>query len=203
MFGVLIPSLSPRFNIAPTQQVLSIRLADATREAALMRWGLVPSWSKDPKAGPPLINVRAETVREKPAFRSAFKTRRCLIPTTGFYEWQKAGTAKQPFHITMTDGQPFAFGGLWEHWHRDDQSIESCTIITTTASEMMATLHDRMPVIVPPDDYERWLGGTADDAAELLQPFTADALTAYPVSTIVNSSRNESPECVKPMAATD
>lgn len=131
LFGVLgIPSLSPRWNIAPTQQVLSIRLKDSTREGVLMRWGLVPSWSKDPKAGAPLINARSESVREKPSFRSAFKARRCLVPASGFYEWQTIGAGKQPYHITMADGQPFAIAGLWEHWHGDDNvwCIADCSV---------------------------------------------------------------------------
>ncbi|MSR59351.1 MAG: SOS response-associated peptidase [Planctomycetaceae bacterium] len=199
LFGVYVPALSPRFNIAPTQQVLSIRLTEGSREAAMLRWGLVPIWSKDPKSGPPLINARGDTVREKPSFRSAFKARRCLVPASGFYEWQTIGAGKQPYHITMTDGLPFAIAGLWEHWHGGDKVIESCTLITTSANALMEPFHDRMPVIVAPDDFDTWLAGEPDAAATLLRPFDPDAMTAHPVSTIVNNARNESPECVKPI----
>ena len=134
-----MPVLTPRFNIAPTQQVLSIRFADGRREAAVVRWGLVPSWSKAPKWAP-LINARAESVREKPAFRSAFKTRRCLVPASGFYEWQTSGGGKQPYHITMANREPFALAGLWECWSGDGKALESCTLITTTANQLLTSV---------------------------------------------------------------
>lgn len=199
LFGTFVPELSPRFNIAPTQQVLSIRMNDGEREAAMLRWGLVPVWSKDPKAGPPVINARAESVREKPTFRSAFKARRCLIPVTGFYEWQSIGTGKQPYHITMTTSTPFAIAGLWECWNGDGKSVESCTLITTSANTLMEPFHDRMPIIVAQNDFDIWLTGDPDAAATLLRPFDPDAMTAHPVSTIVNNAWNESPDCVKPL----
>jgi putative SOS response-associated peptidase YedK len=145
--------LVPRYNIAPTQDIPVVRVADGKRELTLMRWGLIPSWTKDPKSGPLLINARSDTVAAKPAFRSAFKCRRCLIPADGYYEWMAEGKKKQPYWFRVRDGQTFAFAGLWERWHE----IESCVILTTEANEMAAKLHDRMPVSLSPNDYERWL----------------------------------------------
>lgn len=201
LFGLMdFPAFHPRFNIAPTQLVIAVRQPDRTREAGIFRWGFIPSWAKDEKSGPPLINARAETVREKPMFRAAFKSRRCLIPVDGFYEWKRDGKAKQPFNITMRDRKPFALAGLWESWSGNGKSIDSCAIVTTTANELMQTIHDRMPVIVHPGDFDQWLGGEPDGAAELLRPFASDEMAAYPVSTIVNNARNEVPECVEPIA---
>jgi len=195
--------LKPRFNIAPTQQVAVVRLADKHREMSLMRWGLVPAWAKDPKAGPALINARAETVATKPTFRTAFKKRRCLIPASGFYEWQKGeGKAKQPFHIHLKKDHPFAFAGLWETWKGEDaEPIESCTIITTDANKLMASIHDRMPVILPDEVYDQWLDPKLEDAKELeslLVPYPGKDLVAEPISTIVNSPRNDSPAVLEP-----
>jgi putative SOS response-associated peptidase YedK len=197
------PELTPRYNIAPTQPVAAVRQVGKFRELSLLRWGLVPSWSKDPKAGPPLINARAETIATKPAFRSAFKRRRCLIPADGFYEWQKTeAKAKQPFHIRMKNEHPFAFAGLWEHWEGGDSSaIESCTIVTTTANDVLRSIHDRMPVILQEGDYDRWLDPKLEDVPtleRLLRPYPTDEMTAYPISTLVNSPRNESAECIEP-----
>jgi putative SOS response-associated peptidase YedK len=196
------PELKPRYNIAPTQPVAAIRQVDKFRELSLLRWGLVPSWSKDPNAGPPLINARAETIATKPAFRSAFKRRRCLIPADGFYEWQKTGAkAKQPFHIRMKNEHPFAFAGLWEHWEGGDSStIDSCTIITTDANEVLRPIHDRMPVILRDEDYGRWLDPKLEDVGMLeglLKPYAPEEMTAYPISTLVNSPRNESAACIE------
>jgi putative SOS response-associated peptidase YedK len=184
---------TPRFNIAPTQTVVAVR-QNGQRDFALLRWGLIPSWASDPKIGNRMINARADTVATKPSFRSAFKSRRCLIATDGFYEWQKKGDAKQPFFIHRKDDQPFAFAGIWERWKREGEGIESCAIITTDANDLMKPLHDRMPVIIPPEEYDRWL---AEPDTGLLQPYPRDDLEAYPVATIVNSPRNERPECVK------
>lgn len=189
----MAPGWKPRYNAAPTQMMPVIRLdADGRRELALLRWGLVPSWAKDAGAGSQMINARAETVAEKPAFRAAFKTRRCLVPADGFYEWRKTATAKQPYRITMADGSPFAFAGLWERWSKGDQPLETFTIITTTANELVAPIHDRMPVILDPADYDAWLESkdTAIPMA-LLQPYPARRMSAYPVSTRVNSPKNE------------
>jgi putative SOS response-associated peptidase YedK len=198
--------LSPRYNVAPTQSVAVIRQVERHRELSMMRWGLVPIWSKDPKAGPPLINARADTVATKPSFRTAFKKRRCLIPVDGFYEWQKTGAkTKQPFYIRMAKDHPFAFAGLWEHWRGADSSaIDSCTIITTDANDTLRPIHDRMPVILPEDEYDKWLDPKCEDPSklcELLKPYRSEEMTAFPISTFVNSPRNDSAKCIDPLAS--
>jgi putative SOS response-associated peptidase YedK len=174
------------------------------RELVMMRWGLIPSWAKDTKIGAKFINARAETVATQPAFRDAFRARRCLVPSNGFYEWKKApdGT-KQPYHIGLRDGAPFAFAGLWERWTRGPAPIESFTIITGPPNSLVAELHDRMPVILEPEHYDAWL--TATDTAALqtmLRPFPAQLMAAYPVSTKVNSVKNDTPDVVEPITAT-
>lgn len=194
--------MTPRYNVAPTQPVLAIRQVGKFREPAFLRWGLVPSWSKDPRSGPPLINARAETLATKPAFRSALRKRRCLIPADGFYEWKKGdGKTKQPFHIRMAKDGPFAFAGLWERWKgADAPALESCTIVTTTTNSRLAELHDRMPAILRPEDYDRWLDSDFDDPAllqSLLVPFPPDEMTFHPVSSLVNSARNDAPTCLE------
>jgi putative SOS response-associated peptidase YedK len=204
------PLLVPRYNIAPTQPVGIVRLNSqmGQREWALVHWGLVPSWSKDPSIGARLVNARAETVDEKPSFRAAFRRRRCLVPADGFYEWQRTGGQKQPYHIQIGDGQPFAFAGLWEYWEGADGSgLESCTILTTGANELMAPIHDRMPVVVAPEDYADWLGpGTEQDKRELsqlrhlLRPYPAELMRAVPVSPFVNNARNEGEACIAPIS---
>jgi putative SOS response-associated peptidase YedK len=195
------PHVKPRYNVAPTQQVLAIRFEeDATpREPVLLRWGLVPSWAKDTK-GAPLINARADTVATKPAFRAAFKRRRCLIVADGFYEWQQQD-GKQPYLIRLRTGRPFAFAGLWERWEKGSEPVESCTIITTDANDLLGRLHDRMPVILPPENYDRWLMPEQDPQtlAAMLRPYPDDELVAYPVSPVVNNPRNDRPECVEPL----
>lgn len=194
---------TPRYNIAPTQQVAVIRQTDKGRELSPMHWGLIPSWSKDPKMGARMINARGESVSSKPSFRSAFRKRRCLIPADGFYEWKQLDKkTKQPYYITMPNGKPFAFAGLWEHWEQSEPGIDSCTIITTDANQTMRPLHDRMPVILSPEDYDRWLDpkqSDPDQLQSLLSPTENDALEFQPVSTLVNSPRNDSPECVEPV----
>ena len=170
-----------------------------------MPWDLVPSWAKDPKIGNKLINARAETIATKPAFRSAFKSRRCLIPATGFYEWKKLpGGKKQPYHIEYGDGLPFAFAGLWETWLGDGaQPIESCTIVTGEPNELVRDVHDRMPVILQDEDYDRWLDPKQKDPAaleSLLVPYPADRLRLYPISTAVNNARNERAESIERLA---
>ena len=197
----------PRYNIAPTQAVVTIRAAkkEAGREAALAKWGLIPSWAQDSKIGSNLINARAETIATKPAFRSAIKRRRCLIPTDGFYEWQAVAgqKAKQPYHITVRDARVFAFAGLWEHWTSPaGEEIESCTIITTDANELMQQVHTRMPVILDPADYARWLDRDCQEAGkvvDILKQFPAERMQLTPVSTLVNSPRNDRPECTTPV----
>jgi putative SOS response-associated peptidase YedK len=195
--------LMPRYNIAPTQPVAAVRQGPTCREMSLLRWGLIPSWAKDMKIGASLINARADTIATKSSFRTAFQRRRCLIPADGFYEWQKGeGKTKQPFYIRLKKDYPFAFAGLWDHWEGPDNSaIDSCTIVTTDANETLRPLHDRMPVILPEDDYDRWLNAKTDPTqlGELLKPYPADEMTAFRISTLVNNARNESPQCIEPL----
>lgn len=193
-----------RYNVAPTQSVPVIRIRphEATREIVPMRWGLIPSWAKDEKIGNRMINARCETVSEKPAFRAAFKRRRCLVLADGFYEWKKTGKAKQPYHFYLRDDQPFAFAGLWERWTAGPDPIESCTIITTTANELVSDVHDRMPVILSREAANRWLDPDSDEAPpleNLLAPYPAPQMDADPVSTLVNSPKNDSVECLEPV----
>jgi putative SOS response-associated peptidase YedK len=205
--------LLPRFNIAPTQDVLAIRASGFSdgpntnsREAVKLRWGLVPSWAKDPKIGNSLINARADTVATKPSFRSAFKRRRCLIVADGFYEWKAVGKAKQPYYITRLDGQPFAFAGLYEHWRHDELKIDSCAIITTDANETIQPLHNRVPVILSPRDFSTWLNPDETDAArlqELLKPLPVDMLTLFPVSPQVNRPSYQGADCIESITAGD
>ena len=186
--GTEEPVVVPRYNIAPTQPVLLLRMNADTRhrEWAFAIWGLIPSWSKDPSIGARMINARAETVAEKPSFRAAFRRRRCLIPADGFYEWQKQGSRKQPYLIGLTDDQPFALAGLWETWQGPDGSLlESCTILTTDPNELMAPLHNRMPVMLAPDDYEQWLG----TGARRPQRTVAPASPAAPLPRRVDAAR--------------
>ena len=203
----------PRYNIAPTQDVVVIRVAPENhrREAALLRWGLIPSWTKELKSGPPLINARAESLAEKPTFRTAVRQRRCLIPADGFYEWQQpeggsSRAKKQPYHIHQRDNRPFAFAGLWEVWSaqsaapNDALRIESCTIVTTAANRTLSSLHDRMPVILSPNDYNLWLDPAVKDVdaiSHMLAPHDDDELVAEPVSTHVNRVANDDPRCLE------
>jgi putative SOS response-associated peptidase YedK len=193
------PQVGARYNIAPTQPVLVLP-NDAANKADFFIWGLIPSWSKDPAIGSRLINARAETLAEKPAFRSAYKYHRCLILADGFFEWQAlpGSQAKLPQFIRLKSGQPFAFAGLWEHWQSPDGSeIKSAAIITTSPNELMAPIHNRMPVILPREAYARWLDPTPlfpVDLNSLLVPYPAGEMIAYPVSTLVNSPANDRPE---------
>jgi putative SOS response-associated peptidase YedK len=191
--------LRPRYNVAPSQTVAVVRLEDDQRRLVQLKWGLIPSWADDPAVGYKMINARAETAASKPSFRSAYKSRRCLIVADGFYEWQKVGAKKQPYYIRMKGQRPFGLAGLWERWKRDEQEIESYTILTTEANELMAPIHNRMPVIVAPDDYQLWLdtGASLDRLPELLKPYPGDTLEAFQVSTVVNNPRNDVPECVE------
>ncbi len=205
-FGVTQTSLDlaqvgPRYNVAPTQPVLAVRSTAVSphRELTFLRWGLVPSWAKEIRSGAPLINARAETVAEQPVFRAAFKRRRCLLPADGFYEWQKQPDGKQPMYIEMMDKRPFALAGLWEIWHDSDGSrVESCTILTITPNELMAPIHNRMPVILDSADYDQWLnpGPRPEDDLHLLRPYPAEKMRAYPVSTWVNSPAHDDPQCL-------
>jgi putative SOS response-associated peptidase YedK len=192
----------PRYNIAPSQKILAI-VADpaAGRQAAFYRWGLVPFWAKDPSIGNRMINARAETVAEKPAFRNAFTRQRCLVPVSGFYEWKKEGSGKVPMHIRLASRKPFALAGLWEEWKpKSGAPIRSCTILTTTGNEFMAPIHDRMPVILSRDAQARWLDPTHPpaDLRDLLAPSADAELEAWEVSTLVNSPANDVAECLEP-----
>lgn len=195
-----VPDIVARYNIAPTQQVAAVRATEAGRELALLRWGLVPSWAKDLSMGAKLINARSETAAEKPAFRSAMRQRRCIIPADGFYEWQAQAGGKQPFHIRLADHGTFGLAGLWEQWKSPEGSwVQSCTILTTSANSLMQPLHDRMPVILPPERYDLWLDPGLHDVAplqELLAPFPAEALVAVPVSKAVNKVGNDGPSLI-------
>jgi putative SOS response-associated peptidase YedK len=202
-----VAPFQPRFNVAPTQPVAVVRrmaVEEPQRELAWLRWGLIPSWAADPAIGGRMINARAETAAQKPAFRTALRRRRCLVVADGFYEWQKAGPRKQPYFVRLRDDRPFGFAGLWESWEGPDHAaIESCTILTTEANELVRPIHDRMPVIVAPADYERWLDPGvqgAEAVRPLLRPYPSEAMTAYPVGPRVNSPAHDDPECVEPAA---
>jgi putative SOS response-associated peptidase YedK len=201
-----VPPVEPRYNIAPSQEVLAVRQTPEhlQRKLVALRWGLIPSWVDDPKIGNRLINGRAETAAEKPAFRSAFRSRRCLVAATGFYEWQKRDGQKQPYYIGLQGGGPFAFAGLWERWHSPEgEEVETCTILTTDANEVMRPIHDRMPVVLDPRDFARWLDRDVKDPAKvqgLLRPYPAEAMFAYPVSRWVNDPKHEDPRCLEPPA---
>ncbi len=197
------PELSPRYNVAPSQNIHIVRDEGEKRHFALARWGLIPHWAKDIKIGYSTINARAETVASKPAFRSAFRHRRCLIPADGFYEWQTipGSKVKQPWFIALRDREPMAFAGLWERWQSPEgEELESCSIIVTEANEIMRPIHDRMPVILAPGDWDAWLEPDAKDAGGLqglLKPYSAEGMAAWPVTTKVNSPRNDSLECME------
>jgi putative SOS response-associated peptidase YedK len=203
-FGVarFLEEVGPRYNIAPTQTVIVVG-DDGQRYLTHMKWGLIPSWAKDPAIGNRMINARAETVATKPAFRAALRKRRCLIPADGFYEWQPAGRRKQPVYITLKTREPFSFAGLWESWTAPErEEIKTCTIITTEANELLKPIHDRMPVILTPEAETVWLDPTIQAPARLLPLLTsypADEMEVYPVSPQVNNPAHDSAKCVEPM----
>jgi putative SOS response-associated peptidase YedK len=184
-----VPAFETRYNIAPTSTVLIVR----SREAALVRWGLVPHWAKDSSIGAKLANARAETVAQKPSFRDAYRARRCLVPASGFYEWKPEAGRKQPYYIRPAQGELFAFAGLWERWN----DLETCALITTDANEPMRAIHDRMPVIVAREDREGWLEGSEG----LLRPCPPSAIAIHRVSRAVNDARNDSPALIDPEGA--
>lgn len=192
--------LGPSYNVAPTQKVAVI-ITDGARQLVPVQWGLVPSWAKDPSVGSKMINARAETVAEKASYRNAFKRRRCLVVADGFYEWQKAGDAKRPIYIRLKSGKPFGFAGLYEVWKSPEgKELTTCAIITTEANELMKPIHERMPVIIPAERRDEWLDAATegkDRLLDMLRPYPADEMEAYPVSRRVNSPRNNSPECIK------
>jgi len=193
--------MQPHFNIAPTQPVAVVP-NDGRNKLDFFVWGLIPSWAKDPNIGSRLINARAETLHEKPSFRTAFRRRRCLVLADGFYEWRQAERGKTPMYIRLASGKPFAFAGLWESWNSPDGSnVLSCTIITTQPNELMATIHNRMPVILPEEAYPIWLESSEADPQQLtglLKPYPAEQMQAYPVSPLVNSPKNDLPELIRP-----
>ena len=192
----------PQYNIAPTQQVVTVT-NDGTRKAELMRWGLVPFWAKDLKIGHRMINAVGETLATKPAFRAAFKKRRCLILADGFFEWRKDGKSKIPTYIFLKSREPFAFAGLWESWKSPEgETVKSCTIITTRPNEFVEPLHNRMPVILSSETEALWIDPLTEDPEilqPLLQPSPAEQMESYQVSSFVNSPRNQGPECIKPL----
>ncbi len=194
---------SPRYNIAPSQNVPVIRqdAAQSLRSLSLARWGLIPFWAKDAKARYKMINARAETVARTPAFRDPFRSRRCLIPADAFYEWSKQGKQKSPFCFSMADDSLFAFAGVWDRWRNPDKEwIETCSIITTSANTLLSGIHDRMPVIMKRESYDLWLDPgfkKADDLLDLLKPFPSDAMRHHRVGTRVNSVKNDDPACAE------
>lgn len=199
IFGISeLPSFTvePRYNIAPTQQIPVVRqYADYQTHLDMMRWGLIPSWAKDGPVGPPLINARSETVTEKPAFRQAIKYRRCLIPASGFYEWRREGTQKVPHYIRLKDGSPMIFASIWESGKGPDgKLVDTCSILTTAANDLVASLHDRMPVILLPSEFDDWLNRDQRDPEKLkrfYKPFSADLMETFPVSSQVKSPESE------------
>jgi|SRR5579864_8922445 len=196
---------SPRYNIAPTQQVPVIRQhpKEPIRQISLMKWGLIPNWAKDPSIASGTINAKSETAATKPAFRDPMKYRRCLIPADGFYEWKRTGTSKQPYCFEVDDGGLFAFAGLWDGWKGGNGSwLRTCTILTTMPNSVTSAIHDRMPVIVNPDSYDLWLDPGMQNVAaisELLKPYDAQSMRCYPVSSRVNHVANDDEECSRPV----
>jgi len=208
-FGAEVDSAfqaKPRYNVAPSQTVPVIAVQEGKRILQGMHWGLVPFWAKEKSIGYKMINARSETIAEKPAFKQALLKRRCLLLADGFYEWRKDGAVKTPMWIRLKNEEPFLLAGLWESWHPPDDresTLLSTTIITTAANDFMKPIHDRMPVILSKKDAEAWLDESIKDAAKLtryLNPFPAEAMTAHPVSILVNSPKNDRPECIEPAA---
>ena len=205
-FGIKqIPDLKPTYNVAPTQNVLAVLNEEKThqRKFEKLRWGLIPFWAKDLTIGAKLINARSETVAEKPAFRYAFKQRRCLIVADGFYEWQKKKDQKQPFYFELQNKHPFAFAGLWDRWESPEgEKINTCTILTTTANKLLQPIHHRMPLILKQPDYDLWLDPqiqAPDLLQHLLSSYPSEEMSAYQVSSFVNNPKHNSYQCVEPI----
>jgi len=201
-----LPMVLPRYNLAPTQEAAVVRVPapGEPRRLDLLKWGLIPYWAKEASIGNRMINARSESVAEKPAYRWSFRKKRCLIPADGFYEWKKEGKLKQPYLIHRQDGKPFAFAGLWSSWKSPDQErpIETFTILTTDANDLLRPLHDRMPVIVDPENFDLWLDPKIEDAAKLqplLAPHAVDGFETFPVSRAVNSPANDVVDCIAPL----
>ena len=202
---VAVPDIPPRYNVAPTQEAAVVRVVapGEPRRLDLLRWGLIPYWAEDASIGNRMINARSESVADKPAYRRSFRRQRCLIPTDGFYEWQKVGKLKQPYHIRRKDRHPFAFAGLWERWRDPDKKLlESFTILTTDANELIRPLHNRMPVIIDRKDFDLWLDPEAQDPAALLAllvPAPPEEMETVPVSRAVNSPAHDAADCIAPL----
>lgn len=202
-FGIPFPDFNPRYNIAPSQEILSIVVNEEGWKAGFLQWGLVPVWAKDKKIGYKMINARGETLDEKPAFKRLLSHRRCLIVADGFYEWMKLNDRKQPYRITVDNGKAFTFAGLWDRWKSEDEEIVSCTIITTKPNKLMDEIHDRMPVILNEEERDIWLNSSIEDKhilKDLIKPYPAEEMNAHEVSTIVNSPKNEVEDCIRPLA---
>jgi putative SOS response-associated peptidase YedK len=202
-----LPLVVPRYNMAPTQEAAVVRVTepDGPRRLDPLKWGLIPYWAKEASIGNRMINARAESVAEKPAYRWSFKKKRCLVAADGFYEWKKEGKAKQPYLIHRKDGKPFAFAGLWSTWknpEQDGKTVETFTILTTAANDLLRPLHDRMPVILGPESFDLWVDPRMEDAAKLqplLVPHAVDGFEAFPVSRAVNSPANDIAGCIEPL----
>ncbi len=212
LFGIEgVPTFAPRWNVAPTQEAAVVRAAgpDAKRRLDFLRWGLVPAWAEDPSIGNRMINARAETAAEKPSFKRSLQKQRCLVVADGFYEWRKEGKVKQPIWIHRSDSRPFAFAGLWASWRpkgaqREDPALETFTILTTTPNELMKPIHDRMPVILAPEDFGLWLDPGVGDPARLvplLRPAPDRDFETREVSRVVNSPAHDGPDCIAPLVA--
>ena len=209
-FGLTeVPALSPRYNIAPGQPIAAVRRADHGEAPILelRRWGLIPSWAKDPGIGSRMINARVETAAEKPAFRAAFRRRRCLVPADGFYEWKPHPKRRRPHHVRLAAGELFALAGLFEDWKSPEgESIESCTLLTTAANPVLSALHDRMPIIIDPEHYRRWLDPDLQDRDSILsltRSSISERLVFHPVSFRVNNPRNDDSACIEPAEPTE
>lgn len=199
-----VPPLSARYNVAAGGEIAVVRISPGggARELALLHWGFVPSWAKAPSPGGGMINARSETAAEKLAFRAAIRRRRCLVPADGFYEWKRRNGRKQPYFVCMRDRKTFGIGGIWELWTgAGGRAVDSCALLTTVPNELLEPIHDRMPVIVAPRDYERWLSPQEQDPASLrpiFRPWPAEAMTAYPVGPAVNNPRADAPGLIEP-----
>lgn len=191
-----LPTIPPRYNIAPTQDVLTVVEREGTREPRMLQWGLIPFWSKEPKG---IINARVETIAEKASFNESFQKRRCLVFADGFYEWERTGKISQPYYFHLKDGEPFAFAGIWDKWRANDRVITSCAIITTEANELLATIHTRMPVILPPELYDFWLNEDSrePELKDILTPFPASEMLSHAVSYDVNDVKNEGEQLLR------
>jgi len=199
------PNFPPRYNVAPTQPVPIVRLFEGKRRFALVRWGFIPAWVKDPRSFSLLINARGESLNDKPAFRAAMRYRRCLVPADGFYEWRRENERAAPYYVRHKPGGPMAFAGLWENWMGPNgEEMESAAIVTTRANRMLAAIHPRMPVIVPREAFDFWLDGRnvdANTAGALIAPAPEDLLEVHRVSPAVNSAANDTPDLIEPVTA--